>query len=69
MAVAGGIILFFALVGGPLLAFLGISLDAFRIAGGIMLFLIALEMVFEMGPVTDSAEFRKASSLLMPLRT
>ena len=47
VAVAGGIILFFALVGDPLLDFLGISLDAFRIAGGIMLFLIALEMVFE----------------------
>jgi multiple antibiotic resistance protein len=47
VVVAGGIILFFALVGDPLLDFLGISLDAFRIAGGIMLFLIALEMVFE----------------------
>lgn len=47
VTVAGGIILFFALVGDPLLRFLGISLDAFRIAGGIMLFLIALEMVFE----------------------
>ncbi|RHW16740.1 NAAT family transporter [Sphingomonas gilva] len=42
------IILFvFALVGEDLLRFLGISLDSFRIAGGIMLFLIALEMVFE----------------------
>lgn len=47
VAVAGGIILFFTLVGDPLLDALGISLDAFRIAGGIMLFLIALEMVFE----------------------
>jgi len=37
----------FALVGERLLDTLGISLDAFRIAGGIMLFLIALEMVFE----------------------
>lgn len=42
------IILFlFALVGEPLLTSLGISLDAFRIAGGIMVFLLALEMVFE----------------------
>ena len=42
------IILFgFALFGEALLGALGISLDAFKIAGGIMLFLIALEMVFE----------------------
>ncbi|KTF70817.1 MarC family protein [Sphingomonas sp. HT-1] len=42
------IILFgFALFGEALLHALGISLNAFRIAGGIMLFLIALEMVFE----------------------
>ncbi len=42
------IILFgFALFGEALLRALGISLNAFKIAGGIMLFLIALEMVFE----------------------
>lgn len=45
--VAAGILLFFALLGEDLLRALGISLSAFRIAGGIMLFLIALEMVFE----------------------
>ena len=45
--VASGILLFFALLGEDLLDALGISLAAFRIAGGIMLFLIALEMVFE----------------------
>jgi multiple antibiotic resistance protein len=45
--VAAAILLVFALLGEPLLRTLGISLDAFRIAGGIMLFLIALEMVFE----------------------
>jgi multiple antibiotic resistance protein len=44
---AGAILLFFALAGEALLDKLGISLDSFRIAGGIMLFLIALEMVFE----------------------
>jgi multiple antibiotic resistance protein len=45
--VATGVLLFFALLGEPLLSALGISLDAFRIAGGIMLFLIAIDMVFE----------------------
>lgn len=45
--VATGVLLFFAAFGEPLLKALGISLDAFRIAGGIMLFLIAIDMVFE----------------------
>ncbi|KHL25070.1 MarC family transcriptional regulator [Croceibacterium mercuriale] len=45
--VAGAILLFFALLGQRLLSALHIGLDAFRIAGGIMLFLIALDMVFE----------------------
>ncbi|MEO5808858.1 MAG: MarC family protein [Sphingomicrobium sp.] len=45
--VAWFILLFFALLGQPLLARMGISLSAFRLAGGIMLFIIALEMVFE----------------------
>ena len=44
---AAGILLVFALFGEDLLRGLGISLASFRIAGGIMLFLIALEMVFE----------------------
>jgi multiple antibiotic resistance protein len=47
LAVAGLILLAFAVFGEAFLGALGISLDAFRIAGGIMLFLIALEMVFE----------------------
>ncbi len=45
--IAAAILLFFGLLGEDLLRTLGISLAAFRIAGGIMLFLIALEMVFE----------------------
>ncbi|WP_419902181.1 MarC family protein [Kiloniella sp.] len=44
----GGIILvFFALFGDRFLEVLGVGLPAFRIAGGVMLFLIALEMVFD----------------------
>ena len=47
VAVASGILLVFAIFGEAFLGALGVSLDAFRIAGGVMLFLIALEMVFE----------------------
>ncbi|WP_155263383.1 MarC family protein [Sphingomonas segetis] len=45
--IAWGILLFFALLGRPMLHWLGISLASFRIAGGIMLFFIAIDMVFE----------------------
>lgn len=45
--VAWCILLFFALFGEWLLSHMGISLSAFRLAGGIMLFMIALDMVFE----------------------
>ncbi|MEC9346437.1 MAG: MarC family protein [Pseudomonadota bacterium] len=41
------IIVGFAYGGDFLLAALGISLDAFRAAGGVLLFLIALDMIFE----------------------
>ncbi len=47
VGVAAAILLVFALFGEDLLRGLGIQLASFRIAGGIMLFLIALEMVFE----------------------
>lgn len=46
-AIAAGILLVFALFGEKLLAALHIELDSFRIAGGVMLFLIAIDMVFE----------------------
>jgi multiple antibiotic resistance protein len=45
--IAGAILIVFALVGEDLLGALHIELDSFRIAGGLMLFLIALDMVFE----------------------
>jgi multiple antibiotic resistance protein len=45
--IAWGVLMFFALLGEPLLRALGIQLASFRIAGGIMLFAIALDMVFE----------------------
>jgi len=45
--VAAGILLFFAVLGEAFLKALGISLDAFSIAGGILLFLFATDMIFE----------------------
>ncbi|MGK2911638.1 MAG: MarC family protein [Sphingobium sp.] len=45
--IAASILLVFALWGKQLLGVLGIDLNSFRIAGGIMLFLIAMDMVFE----------------------
>ncbi|WP_448582710.1 MarC family protein [Thermaurantiacus sp.] len=45
--IAAGILLFFALLGQPFLGALGIGLPAFSIAGGILLFLFATDMIFE----------------------
>jgi multiple antibiotic resistance protein len=45
--VAVGLLTVFGLAGEAVLGFLGISLAAFRIAGGILLFLTALDMLFE----------------------
>jgi multiple antibiotic resistance protein len=45
-----------AVVGEPLLSAIGISMPAFRIAGGLLLFYIAFEMVF------DRREQRKSDS-------
>ncbi len=47
VVIAAVILLIFALFGEQLLAALHIDLDSFRIAGGLMLFWIAFEMVFE----------------------
>ena len=45
--IAAGLLIAFALLGESILTFLGISMPAFRIAGGLLLFLTALEMLFE----------------------
>ncbi len=44
--IAAFILLFFAFAGDLLLRALGVSIAAFRIAGGILLFLIAFDMLF-----------------------
>jgi len=47
VSIAAGILLGFAFGGEWVLDKLHVSLDAFRIAGGLLLFLIALDMLFE----------------------
>lgn len=44
--VAAGVMLFMGVVGRMILDYLGITLPAFMIAGGILLFLIAIDMLF-----------------------
>ena len=75
-AIAAGILLLFALVGDTLLAHLGISLAALRTAGGILLLLIGIDMVFarDSGGVSttadESAEARlKKDISVFPLAT
>ena len=62
--IATVILLVFALAGERLLGALQIELDAFRIAGGLMLFLIALDMVFEKR--TERREERAEKALHQP---
>jgi multiple antibiotic resistance protein len=59
-AIAASILIVFGLAGGRLIHLLGISIDAFRIGGGIMLFLIALEMVFAREHKTTAEEAAEA---------
>ncbi|ARO14719.1 membrane protein, MarC family [Ketogulonicigenium robustum] len=42
-----GLMMFFLFLGQAVLDFIGISIPAFRIAGGVLLFLTALDMLFE----------------------
>lgn len=46
VGIGTGILLAFALVGQPILDSLGVSLAALRIAGGILLFMLAVDMLF-----------------------
>lgn len=45
--VAFALMMVFLFLGETVLGFIGISMDAFRIAGGILLFLTALDMLFQ----------------------
>src|SRR5580765_8791563 len=59
---AAAILIAFALIGEPLIGALGISLAAFRIAGGLLLFVIAFEIVFERRVERKAAAAEKATT-------
>ncbi len=56
---SAGIFLLFALTGELLLRTLGITIEAFRIAGGLLLFMVALDMVFARQSGLRSATVRE----------
>jgi multiple antibiotic resistance protein len=72
--IAFGILAFFGLFGEAILGGIGISMSAFRIAGGLLLFLIAVDMLFEKrterrgrqaeGPPPDPTVFPLATPLI-----
>jgi multiple antibiotic resistance protein len=64
VSIAAIILLTFSLIGTPFLAAMGISIQAFRIFGGLLLFLIALEMVFARESGTRTSSDEKAESQL-----
>jgi multiple antibiotic resistance protein len=44
--IAGAVLLVFTLFGAPLLRALHVSMDAFRVAGGILLMLLSIDLIF-----------------------
>ena len=66
--VAAGVMLVMGLAGRALLDYLGITLPAFMIAGGIFLFLIAVDMLFARptGAKRTEAEEREAAEVENP---
>ncbi|MGQ0646623.1 MAG: MarC family protein [Gemmatimonadaceae bacterium] len=66
LLIAFGIMIAFLFAGGPLLSLLAISESALRVAGGVILFLIAIRMVFP--PASGSAhEDIRGEPFIVPL--
>lgn len=73
--VAGAVLTVFGIFGDTVLAFAGISMPAFRVAGGALLFLTALDMLFEkrtkrrkdQGGAADHADDPSVFPLAIPL--
>ncbi|MGB1585476.1 MAG: MarC family protein [Thermoplasmatota archaeon] len=64
---AAAILLFFLVAGELVLAQLGIPLDAFQIAGGIILFLFALTMIFGSSKPEEEMALIREDKAIFPL--
>lgn len=62
IAISFGVLVLFLLIGQALLTQLGIGFPAFRIAGGVILFLVALKMIFDGHEAVPSEERSAAVS-------
>jgi multiple antibiotic resistance protein len=69
--VAGGILLFFIVVGEHVLKAMGVPILAFQISGGIILFLFALTMIFgESKPEAEAGDIHRSNDVaIFPLAT
>ncbi len=74
VAISAIVCLVFAVCGGLLLRLLGISVDAFKVGGGILLFILAIEMVYarpsgarSITPGEDEAAHHRGDISVFPL--
>ena len=74
IGLSAAVCLLFAAAGTALLGILGISVDAFKVGGGILLFLLAIEMVFarpsgarSITPVEDAEAHHRGDISVFPL--
>ena len=61
--IAAGVLTAFIVAGQIVLNAMGISLSAYQVAGGIVLFLFALQMVFDPGSHTQEADQSKGQDV------
>lgn len=66
VGVAAAVVIVFALFGQPILGGLGISVEALQVAGGLLLVLVALELL---RPEAQSERFSGGNVALVPLGT
>lgn len=62
-----GVILFFYFLGDPILSLIGVSQEAILIAGGIILFLIAIKMVFPTARDVAEEHVHEREPFIVPL--